>query len=99
MTMEPVWERALRRYADTVYRLALVRDPRPTHAAQATAAACTSPDWGTVPLDERLEGRLLAALPPLRRQSRRPSLPPVPAAFWRLPPATRLALGLRMTRG
>src|SRR3712207_2725862 len=104
MSLEPRWERALNRYADTVYRLALLRERHPERAARETAAAFQALDWHTIALDDRLEGGLVAALPlPRRRMGRiglRRSPHPysrlLPPAFWRLPGATRLALGLRL---
>src|SRR5688572_33487121 len=98
MTATPVWERALNRYADRIYRLALLRDPRPKLAARATIAAFQAIDWTTAELDDRLEGRLVAALPRMRRWARRATQPELPPQFWRLPPSTRLALGLRLAR-
>ncbi|HZB95187.1 MAG TPA: hypothetical protein VE268_04430, partial [Herpetosiphonaceae bacterium] len=62
MADQPAWQRALTRYGDTVYRLALLRDPRPAIAAQAAAAAFIALDWQTITPDERLESRLLQAL-------------------------------------
>ena len=99
MPTDSTWERALRRYADRVYRLALLRDPRPDQAARATAAAFRAIDWKNAVLDDQLEGRLVAALPPPKRTPRRPSLSGLPAVFWQFPATTRLALGLRLTRG
>src|SRR4051812_4588893 len=99
MTGDNIWERALQRYADTVYRLALLRDPRPRRAARATAGAFLSLPWQNLEMDDRLEGRLIAALPPLRRFRIGGRLPPISSAFWRLSPSTRVALGLRLLRG
>src|SRR4051794_21688838 len=99
MASDNIWERALQRYADTVYRLALLRDPHPRRAAHATAAAFLSLPWQNLQMDDRLEGRLIAALPPLRRFRIGRRLAPIPSAFWQLPPSTRVALGLRLLRG
>jgi hypothetical protein len=99
MSSQPLWQRALNRYADTVYRLALLREGDAVRAAKATVAAFNGVDWHNTALDEHVEARLLAALPPPRRYLRRPTLPPVPAGFWRLSPPMRLAVGLRLTRG
>lgn len=99
MSAEPVWQRALDRYADTVYRLALLRDARSKHALAATVRAFTGVDWAHVEVDERLEGRIVAQLPPVPRSLRPASLPALPAAFRALEPDLRLALGLRLVRG
>lgn len=107
MSTEPTWGRALSRYGDRIYRLALVRDPDPERAVAATTAAFRAIDWSTTTLDEQLETRLFAAMPPAKRDLRwslrrhRPSslLPGLPAAFWALPAPTRLGLALRLTRG
>ena len=98
MPSEPIWERALSRYADMLYRLALLREPSPRRAATAVERAFTTLDWNGLELDGTLEGRLVAQLPPPRRLFR-PTLPPLPATFWRLPAAARLGLGLRLVRG
>lgn len=92
------------RYAASLYRIALLRDPDTTRAGRAVVAAFSSLDWSTTSLDEQLEARLVAALPPLPRRWRqrtkpRPPLAALPAAFWRLSPTTRMALGLRLLRG
>ena len=97
-------ERALRRYADTIYRLALLLEADPARAAQATARAFTALDWSCAGLDDRLEERLVAALllPRRRRFSfdwRRRLPASLPPSFWRLPAHTRLLLGLRLNRG
>lgn len=97
--MDTTWERALGRYADRIYRLAILRDPHPERAAQATTAAFRTLDWNTVELDDQIEGRLLAALPALGRIWRPSTVPGIRAAFWRLQPHIRLALALRLTRG
>lgn len=97
--MDTTWERALGRYADRIYRLALLRDPDPERAAQATAAAFRAQDWTTTELDDTIEGKLLAALAPLGRIWRKDMVPGIRAAYWRLQPQTRLALALRLTRG
>ena len=99
MSLHLSWRRALDRYADSVYRLALLSEPTPAWAAKATSHAFTALDWDNVAPDERLEGRLVAALPAPPRRFRRPNLAPLPPAFWRLPYAARIALGLRLTRG
>ena len=107
MIAESRWERPLNRYADTLYRLALLLDPRPLHAGRRTVAAFERLDWIAVALDDHLERRLVAALAQarpsladrLRWPRRSPALLPIPAAFWKLPPPTRLALGLRLLRG
>ncbi len=107
MAEQSNWQRAFNRYGDTVYRLALLRDPHPVRAARATAGAFSSLDWNTVALDERTEGHLIRGLGTPRRLSAadllrrrlRPALPPLPSRFWGLSPTTRLALGLRLTRG
>ena len=107
MSTEPTWGRALSRYGDRIYRLALLRDPDPERAVAATTAAFRAIDWSTATLDEQLETRLLAALPLVKRdlrwslRRRRPPtlMPGVPAAFWALPAPTRLALALRLNRG
>lgn len=98
--MSPEWtlERALARYADRVYRIALLRDPHPTRAAQAVATAFQTLNWSTIELDDQLEGRLIAALPRLPRRVGRAVLAPLPADFRRLPAITRVALALRLTR-
>ncbi|CAA9255702.1 MAG: hypothetical protein AVDCRST_MAG93-1956, partial [uncultured Chloroflexia bacterium] len=88
-------------------RLALLREPHPPRAARAVAAAFAQLDWHTAQLDEHLEARLVAALPPmpgplrstlswLRAPRHRV---PLPRAFVHLPAKTRLALGLRLLRG
>ena len=99
MTLDTIWERAIGRYADRVYRLALLRDPQPERAAQATTTAFRTLDWTSAELDDMLEGRLLAALAPVRRTRRKATLPGIRAVFWRLSPQMRFALGLRLTRG
>ncbi|HZG69758.1 MAG TPA: hypothetical protein VEZ12_23700, partial [Herpetosiphonaceae bacterium] len=98
-------ERAIERYANSVYRMALLRDGDPARAASATAAAFGRIDWGAAVLDDQLEARLIAALPPRRRglkdrlwQARR-TASALPPQFWRLAPAARLALGMRLGRG
>lgn len=93
-------ERARVRYADPLYQSALLRDPDPQHAARAVITAFTALDWATAPLDDQLEARLLAALPPTPRwRLHRRRLPgPLPTMFWKLPAQTRLALGLRLLR-
>ena len=98
------FERALHRYVDRIYRLALVRDLHPRRAALATMKAYMSLDWSSLASDDRLEERLLAALPPVKRQPmlprlRRLSPGNLPAAFWKLDADVRLALALRWTRG
>lgn len=105
MPAQQPWERALERYADSLYRLALLRDPNPARASRATAAAFEQIDWASATLDDQFEARLVAALPALTRRigdrlrrARRWPLP-LPLAFWRLPPAARLALGMRLDRG
>ncbi len=98
MALEPIWERSLSRYGDALFRLALLREPSASRAAAAVERAWAALDWRAVELDDRLEGRLVGHLPPSRRLYR-PSLPPLPPAFWRLPAAARLALGLRLQRG
>ncbi len=103
MSSQP-WERALERYANSLYRLALLREPIPARAARATAAAFERIDWSSATLDDQLEARLVAALPPLRRRfrprlQRRRLPPPLPPSFWRLAPDARLALGMRLGRG
>ncbi len=60
-------ERAVERYANSVYRLALLRDGDPARAADGTVAAFGRIDWGAAVLDDQLEARLIAALPPWRR--------------------------------
>lgn len=97
--MDTTWERALGRYADRIYRLALLRDPHPERAAQATATAFRALDWTTTDLDDQVESRLLAAFPALGRIWRKDRLNGIRAAFWRLQPHPRLALALRLTRG
>jgi len=99
MATEPTAIRALNRYAHTLYRLALLRDGSATQAARATVAAFTALNWDEVALDDRLEDRLIAALPPVRRRLRKSPLPFAPHAFQQLPPQTRLALGMRLLRG
>lgn len=103
-TMNPTAERALSRYGDSVYRMALLREGDPARAAQATIIAWSTFPWQAAILDEALEARLIAALPPERRRRffsrrRQTRLPELSAAFWRLAPATRVALSLRLTRG
>ena len=101
MTELPTAERARARYADALYQSALLRDPDPDRAAQAVIAAFRRVDWANVPLDDRTEARLIQCLPPLPRVRLRrpPPIAPLPPPFWKLPPATRLALGLRLLRG
>ncbi len=99
MATEPTAIRALNRYAHTLYRLALLRDGSAAQAARATAAAFTALNWDEIALDDRLEGRLIAALPPVRRRLRKSPLPFAPHAFQQLPAQTRLALGMRLLRG
>jgi hypothetical protein len=97
--MSLVFDRALSRYADRVYRVALLRDARPKHAERATIQAFQAVDWPNVNLDERLEGTLIAALPRPGRTLRRIELAPLPARFWRLSDEARVALILRLSRG
>ena len=101
MSITPTWERALARYGDRIYRLALLRDPAPARAARAVTHAFKAADWSGAGLDEATEARIVAALPAPGRwpPARRLSLAPLPAGFWRLPAAARLALGLRLMRG
>lgn len=98
------FERALHRYVDRIYRLALVRELHPRRAAQATIKAYMSLDWSSLASDDRLEERLIAALPPVKRHVMLPRLHRtspgnLPAAFWKLAADVRLALALRWTRG
>jgi hypothetical protein len=103
MLLLMTYERALLRYADRVYRLALIRDGDPRRAADATVRAWQALDWINPPPDDQLEQRLIAALPAPRRPSlwkrRRAKPRGLPNAFWTLDPAVRLALALRWTRG
>lgn len=98
-------DRARARYADALYRLALLRDGDPGRAASAVIAAFTRLDWDATPLDEYFEARLVAALPAPRKRHdllrlrSRPASIPMPVAFWQLPPQTRLAVSLRLLRG
>jgi hypothetical protein len=101
-------ERAVARYGDSLYRLALLLNPDDTSAATALRSTATQLS-GTPPtrLDEpTLIAALLAALPPERRRPWKRGLPSwarVPsshptaallAALARLPRQERLALGL-----
>ncbi len=101
MILPQTAERAFTRYADTLYRAALLRDPDPRRAADAVGTAFARLDWSVVALDDELEARLIQALPPVPRfrwrRGRR--LLPLPAVFWKLPAHARLALGLRLLRG
>lgn len=99
MPSEATVQQALQRYAHTVYRIALLRESDLSRAALATSAAFSALDWETIPLDDKLEGRLIAALPPIKRRIRRQDLLSLPPLFWRLPLPARLALGLRLQRG
>lgn len=105
MTIPQVAERARARYAAPLYRTALLLKPEASHAARAVVTAFTSLDWSAIALDEQLEARLVAAMPPVPRrwwgQRAKPPQPlaALPAAFWRLSPTTRVALGLRLLRG
>ncbi|MBA3943115.1 MAG: hypothetical protein H0X37_00975 [Herpetosiphonaceae bacterium] len=94
-------DRARNRYAAVLYRSALLRDPDATRAGQAIITAWSHLDWDILPLDDQIELRLIAALPPIPRfrWKRRASFAPIPASFWTLSPPTRLALGLRLLRG
>lgn len=99
MSLEATLQRALTRYADRIYRIALLSDPHPARAAKATATAFNALDWTTIQLDEQLEERIFTALPHPSQRRQRAALPALPADFWRLPATTRTALGLRLTRG
>lgn len=94
-------ERARTRYAHAIYRTALLRDPQPGRAADAVVAAFSSIDWASTALGEQIEARLVAALPPLKKFGNWRSRPlaPLPAAFWKLSPQSRVALGLYLLRG
>lgn len=104
MTIPLNAERARVRYAHALYRIALLREPQPARAAKVIVHAFTQLDWNTVTLDDQLEARLVAALPRVRparwfrRWRNRPQVT-LPAAFWKLTPAARTALGLRILRG
>ncbi len=99
-----MFERALHRYADRIYGLALIREPQPRYAARATVQAFTSLEWHALEADEHIEERLIAALPPVKSRRlgaglRRESAVGVPATFWKLRSDVRLALALRWSRG
>ena len=54
MSSQPLWQRALNRYADTVYRLALLREGDAARAAKATVADLNTVDWQNTALDEHM---------------------------------------------
>ncbi len=101
MSAAHIADRARIRYADAIYRSALLRDPDPERASHAVVAAFTRVDWTVAELDDRVEVQLIQGLPSLPRfRLRRPRpLAPLPPRFWKLPPVMRLALGLRLLRG
>lgn len=98
MSGDTGWERALQRYGDRLYRLAMLREPNPRRAGRAVLAAFRGFDWSAAQSDDLLEARLAGALPGVRQWFGRPRLAGVPEEFWRLDPQTRLALGLRLLR-
>ncbi len=100
-----MFERALHRYADRIYGLALIREPQPRYAARATVKAFTSLEWHALDADEHIEERLIAALPPVKSrrlgaQLRRGYRGHRSCdAFGSFGSDVRLALALRWSRG
>ncbi|MBA3946937.1 MAG: hypothetical protein H0X37_20545, partial [Herpetosiphonaceae bacterium] len=101
MPLPQTAERAYRRYAAALYHSALLRDPNPQRAGEAVIAAFRAIRWDDTTLDDQIEARLVASLPPRPRirSGRVRPFAGLPPAFWELPPPTRLALGLRLMRG
>jgi hypothetical protein len=101
MTLSQTAERVIVRYGDALYRLALLCDANPRQAAKAVVTAFARIDWAAAPVDAELYAKLVRSLPPASRLrvQRRRSEPALPPAFLKLPPLTRLALGLRLLDG
>src|SRR3954451_4211920 len=85
------------RYADSVYRLALLLFPSADQAARATASAFAALPLETLLHDAHVERQLIATLR-LPRRVRPRQVGTLPRSFWHLPARARLLLGLSIGR-